>query len=71
MLFFMVVGSVFSIMITGHFDEEKMKEELEMLPSRHDILLLDLSAKKMKMKTKEVFKFVYNFYSNYCRLQKD
>jgi len=61
-LFFLllIVGSAFSIMITGDFDEKKLLETSELLPSRHDILLMDLPAQKMKMKTKEVFQFVYN-----------
>lgn len=57
---FLFAYFVFGVMITGDFDEAKMKEEYELLPTLNDILLMDLPVTKLKIKTKEVFQFEYN-----------
>jgi hypothetical protein len=60
LLFAALLGFAAGILITGVVDEERM-EELELVtPESYDILLRDLPIKTMKIKTKEVFNFVYN-----------
>ena len=46
---FLFVTSMYGIMITGEFDEIKMKEESELLPSLNDILLMDLGLTSSKV----------------------
>ena len=59
-LLFCVACSLQAIMITGVYDEKKGDELKVMTPSTYDVLLIDLPLALMKMKTKEVFGFIYN-----------
>lgn len=64
MLAFFLLVIVFissaAILITGDVDEKMMLDEIDMMPSNHDLLLMDLPVKKLKMRTKEIFEFDYN-----------
>lgn len=59
-VFFVIVARISGIWITGSFDEQKMMEEVDLVPSKYDILLMDLPAERMKQRTKEAFGFAYN-----------
>lgn len=49
-----------AILITGNIDEKLVLEEIGVVPSKHDIFLMDLPIQKLKTRMKEMFNFEYN-----------